>query len=117
MPILTGKSAYDAREPGRDGLRLLVTRYWPRGLARGQIDLYLPDLAPSAKLLAAYRHGEIDFAGLARRYRSEMGAQKSLLRLLAWLDRDGARVTLLCTCADERHCHRRLLADLLRAQK
>lgn len=39
----------------QDGLRLYVTRYWPRGHGREECDEWLPNLAPSEKLLRAFQ--------------------------------------------------------------
>ena len=39
------------------GTRVLVTRYWPRGFSRGDFDVWMRDLAPSATLLKRYRAG------------------------------------------------------------
>jgi uncharacterized protein YeaO (DUF488 family) len=110
--LLIAKNAYDAGNAS-DGLRCLTTRYWPRGLKRGDVDIYLPDLAPSAPLLKARLGGQVTWRQFAQRYRAEMRRQGSLLRLLAHLDAQGQRLTLLCTCRDAGQCHRTLLAGLI----
>ena len=52
MPIKT-KRWNDPREPD-DGYRILITRYRPRGLPKGQEtwDAWIPGLGPSRELLA-----------------------------------------------------------------
>lgn len=112
MPIRADKSTREARAPD-DGLRLLVTRFWPRGVAKAKVDLYLPDLAPSADLVRAFKRGRLTWPDFARRYRLEMAAQASLLRLLKHLDARGETITLLCACPDPARCHRSLLKDLI----
>ncbi len=79
--------------------------------------LHVPDLAPSVKLLSALRKSEIHWDEYARRYREEMKSPRAqdLIRRLRkfgdWLD-----VVLVCYCADEKHCHRSILLELLEAQ-
>jgi uncharacterized protein YeaO (DUF488 family) len=107
-----------------EGLRLGTVRRPPRGVRREDyarrdyFDLWLPELAPSAELVA-YAHAAPltaqRWATYARRYRREMGqpAARRLLALLAALSRD-ADLAVGCYCEDESRCHRSLLRDLLR---
>lgn len=44
-----------------DGLRLFVTRYWPRGHRRDECDEWILSLAPSETLLHRFQSGEIDW--------------------------------------------------------
>ncbi|ANK82722.1 MAG: hypothetical protein TEF_19425 [Rhizobiales bacterium NRL2] len=114
MPVRYEKNAYDPPDAKRDGVRIVATRYWPRGLKREAADLYLPDLAPSTELLHAFRDEEITWQAFAKRYREEMKGQTSHLRTLNWLsERAGRRLTVLCTCETAERCHRRLLAGLI----
>lgn len=112
MALKTTKNVRDARA-GADGTRILVTRFWPRGVPRDHVDLYLVDLAPSKDLVQAFQAGEIGWRTFAARYRQEMTGQRSALRLLNHLDRAGETLTLLCACEDPARCHRTLLADLI----
>jgi len=114
MPILTEKNTSDVKAPA-DGLRLLVTRFWPRGVAKTKVDLYLPDLAPSAKLVHAFKSDRMPWRDFAGAYRREMRAQTSLLRVLGHLQRHGETITLLCACRDAARCHRSLLKSLIEA--
>lgn len=111
------------------GFRILVTRFRGRFLPKSAYDVWMPNLGPSEKLLRRILKDEISWTGFSRAYRQEMlGAgttepgnrvirnhgQKYTLRLLARLaaERD---VVLLCHCArEEPHCHRHLLAELIR---
>ena len=110
--LLIAKNAFAPRAAD-DGWRCLVMRYWPRGVAKGQVDFNWPDLAPTAELIAAYLHGSMSWRTFAARYRAEMKGQRSFLRLLRHLDQSGQRLTLLCACADPVKCHRSLLATLI----
>ena len=112
MPIKTEKSAFDPPAKG-DGTRVLVTRFWPRGVAKDKVDLYLVDLAPTKDLLQSFQAGEIQWREFSSRYKKQMAGQRSALRLLNHLDREGRTLTLLCSCPDAARCHRSLLAELI----
>jgi uncharacterized protein YeaO (DUF488 family) len=94
--------------------RLLVMRRWPRGVARGTVDQWEPDLGPSNALLDAHHAGDLTWAEFDVAYRAEIAARPSLL---AWAARmaAGTGVTLLCGGHPDEECHRSILADLIRA--
>ena len=106
-----------------EGPRLGTVRRPPRGVRKedhgrlGFYDLWLPDLAPSAELLAWATAEPLDgprWATFERRYRREMAAPPAqrLLALLALLSRR-TDVAVGCYCADPGRCHRSVLAALL----
>jgi uncharacterized protein YeaO (DUF488 family) len=109
------------RLPG-ESLRVGTVRRPPRGVpkaeiaARGFYDVWLPELAPSEALLKAGQAAGDDrkWRAFARRYRAEMKApaQRHLLDVLAALSRH-TEFSVGCYCADESHCHRSLLRELL----
>jgi len=106
-----------------EGFRLGTVRRPPRGVRkadyakRNYFDLWLPELAPSAKLVA-YAYAEpfslARWRRYARSYRAEMRAP-SPTRLIAMLAALSAQTNLAvgCYCADETRCHRSLLRELL----
>jgi uncharacterized protein YeaO (DUF488 family) len=107
------KRVYDPPSPD-DGLRILVTRYWPRGLKREVVDEYNTALAPSRELLRVFKHEGLTWAAYVRRYLAEMRsetAQSGISRLRGLAA--SQRVTLMCICEDESRCHRSLLRDLI----
>lgn len=112
MAVHTEKNVFAPVDDG-DGLRLLTTRYWPRGVAKKHVSLYLPDLAPSRELLHEIHDGVITWRDFTARYRAEMKGQKSLIRLLKHMADGGETITLLCTCDSADRCHRYLLGDLI----
>ena len=106
---VTTKRVYDPPGAG-DGTRVLIMRYWPRGVRRDRVDVWLRELAPVIPLLRSYLDGEISWAQYTPRYlaglkRPEAQAALAEVRRLA----QQGRVTLLCGCADARQCHRTLL--------
>ncbi len=112
MPILT-KSIYEPQVP-EDGLRVLTTRYWPRGIKREKVDRYLPVLGPSRELLQAFRAAAIDWHEFRNRYPREVEDPQAIeeIEMLAELA-TAATVTVMCVCKDDSHCHRRLLKQLI----
>jgi uncharacterized protein YeaO (DUF488 family) len=107
----------------RTSLRLGTVRHPPRGVPKADyarrdfFDVWLPDLAPSAELLAWARRPQLTAAGwksFERRYRREMQAPgpRRLISLLAALS---ARtdIDVGCYCENESRCHRSILRKLL----
>jgi uncharacterized protein YeaO (DUF488 family) len=100
-----------------EGLRLGTVRRPPRGVRKADYarlnyyDLWLPDLAPSQKLVTrALKNWE----GVPKAYRREMQAPPAarLLELLAAMSHH-AGFSVGCYCEDETRCHRSVLRDLL----
>jgi uncharacterized protein YeaO (DUF488 family) len=87
-----------------DGLRILVDRLWPRGLAheRARVDRWMKELAPSDALRRWFGHDPAKWAEFKRRYFRELAAQPEAVAALAALARR-RRITLLYAAADERH--------------
>ncbi len=112
----------DRREAG-EGLRLGTVRRPPRGVPkrdyarRDFYDLWLPELAPSARLFRWARSGpwtDRRWDRFARAYRSQMRApeRQRLLALLAALSHKTA-FSVGCYCESEERCHRSLLRERL----
>lgn len=105
-----------------EGLRIGTVRRPPRGVPKEQFasrdyyDVWFPNLAPSAELVAQALAAEDDKAWNAfrRRYKAEMAQPDAsrTLDLLAAMSR-GAAFSVGCYCEDERRCHRSILRELL----
>jgi len=107
------KRVYEPAVAG-DGTRVLVMRYWPRGIRREKVTVWLRELAPVIPLLRSYLDGKITWAQYRPRYRAGLKrpeAQQALIEVRR-LAQQG-RVTLLCGCPDPRRCHRTLLHEHL----
>jgi len=100
-----------------EGLRLGTVRRPPRGVRkadyarRDYYDLWLPDLAPSAKLVA---QAQKNWPGFTKAYRREMKAPAAdrLIGLLAALSQH-ADFSVGCYCENPERCHRSILRELL----
>jgi uncharacterized protein YeaO (DUF488 family) len=103
-----------------EGPRLGTVRRPPRGVPkadyarRNYYDMWLPELAPSAKLVA---RAQKNWNGFAKAYLREMvaPAPARLIELLARLSRQ-ADFSVGCYCEHEGRCHRSLLGKLLKAK-
>ena len=108
--------------PRREELRIGTVRRPPRGVPRERIaaedwyDAWLPALSPSAGLVKSAQAATTDreWAAFRAAYRKEMSAPdaRHLLALLAALSRT-TDLAVGCYCADESHCHRSVLRELL----
>ena len=110
------KSVYSPPDPS-DGMRILTTQYWPRGIPKTAVDEYVRALGPSRELLHAFKRGEIDWLTYESSYLREMrakGSKQEIQRLARIALKQ--QVTILCVCKDEAFCHRRLLRDLIQKE-
>jgi uncharacterized protein YeaO (DUF488 family) len=100
-----------------EGLRLGTVRRPPRGVRkadyarRNYYDLWLPELAPSTKLIALADQNWERFVSGYRREMRAPGAQR-LIELLARLSHH-ANFSVGCYCEREERCHRSILRQLL----
>lgn len=107
--MLLAKRVYD-KPQGEDGTRVLVMRLWPRGIRKSAVDLWLKDLGAEIANLRAFKAGRIGWPEMRRRYLAGLRREPaaSALKRLRAMARRG-RVTVLCSCADPKRCHRSLL--------
>jgi uncharacterized protein YeaO (DUF488 family) len=104
--ILRLKRIYDP-STSDDGLRILVDRLWPRGLRRddAEIDVWMPDVAPSTPLRKWFGHVLPRWTEFSRRYEGELDTQPEAVDMLAEHVRERRRVTLLFAARDVEHNH------------
>ena len=107
------KSVYEPKGEG-DGLRLLVTRYWPRGVAKSLVDRWSKELGTSAGLIKLWKADSISWEEFRESYIVELstGPSSEAFGELQEIVK-GASVTLLCVCKDGARCHRGVLKELL----
>lgn len=100
-----------------DGTRVLVMRFWPRGVSRSAVDLWFRELGTSPELIRKWKQGSIRWTEFRRAYLHSLqdpaarqaveGIRKMLLK---------SPVTLLCSCPDEARCHRSILKQAILQQ-
>ena len=112
--MIKTKSIY-ARKDEFDGKRILITRYYPRGVNRTHFDIWVKQLAPSKELLADWKAGTLTEDDYTKRYNDEMKCEESekVIGHIAALSVNDT-VTLLCIeREDGSFCHRHLLKKLI----
>ncbi|RST12966.1 DUF488 family protein [Streptomyces sp. WAC05374] len=112
----TIRRIYEPAGPG-DGVRVLVDRLWPRGLAKADahVDEWPKSLTPSTELRRWYHAAEGDaYEEFRQRYEAELAAPEAAEALdrLRELARKGP-LTLLTASKDPEHSHAAVLVELL----
>ncbi|GHH93487.1 DUF488 domain-containing protein [Streptomyces capillispiralis] len=110
------RRVHEPPEPD-DGVRVLVDRLWPRGLAKdaARVDEWPKGLTPSTGLRRWYHAEERPYEEFRARYEAELaapGAAELLERVRALAEQ--GPVTLLTASKDPEHSHAHVLARLLR---
>ncbi|AXE26533.1 DUF488 domain-containing protein [Streptomyces globosus] len=110
------RRVYDPPEPGADGVRVLVDRLWPRGLAKADaaVDEWPKAVTPSAELRRDYHAGGVGAEEFRERYEAELAepepaAELDRLRALA----ERGPLTLLTAVREPDSSHAAVLAALL----
>ncbi len=78
--MIKTKSIYEQASVN-DGLRVLVMRYWPRGIRKEACGLWLKALGPSAGLIREWKDEAIDWA----QFRKDISQSTSPTRKNPWL--------------------------------
>ena len=105
-------------EDSSDGLRILITRFRPRYVKKGNEnwDAWYRELAPSRQLWYDYfKSHKIDWNQYKRRFIVQMRDNPKSIELIQWLSRfenKNSNVTLICFCENEKSCHRSIVRDL-----
>jgi uncharacterized protein YeaO (DUF488 family) len=110
--------AYDAPDPA-DGVRVLVDRLWPRGVAKDGApwETWCREVAPSAELRRWFSHDPDRFADFATRYRAELRDPERAAALADLLDRHRAGPLVLVTATkDTQHSQAAVLLAVLTDQ-
>ena len=111
----------EPRDP-QEGTRIGTVRRPPRGVRKERyapddwFDVWFPDLAPSAELMAQGQAAvtETEWKRFVRAFKAEMNVPtaRRTLDLLAALSH-GANLSIGCYCENEARCHRSVLRELL----
>jgi uncharacterized protein YeaO (DUF488 family) len=101
------KTVYDAPEKS-DGKRILVMKIWPRGISKDKVDVWVKDVGTDRDLIKKWKSGKVGWEEFTKEYKRSLKGKENLLREIAEKAEKGT-ITLLCSCTDEKHCHRYLL--------
>jgi uncharacterized protein YeaO (DUF488 family) len=108
--------AYDSW-PGGTAYRVLVDRFWPRGLRKADLqpDAWAKDLAPTAELIKWFGHEAERWAEFRTRYMGELSGAERQSAMRDLLAAAGARsIILLYGARDAEHNQAVVLRDVLR---
>jgi uncharacterized protein YeaO (DUF488 family) len=117
LALLT-KSIYEPREES-DGTRVLIARFYPRGVKKERFDRWVRDLSPSPDLLHAYKSGVKSWQAFAAEFKTEIDANPSSMLAIRSLREESRKgnVTLLCYERSGIPCHRYIVAELVKKHK
>jgi uncharacterized protein YeaO (DUF488 family) len=104
MMAIRIRRAYDPPLP-EDGRRVLVERFWPRGMKKDRLFLnaWLRELAPSDELRRWFGHDPARWQEFRRRYRQELRGARQQQLLDELTDQASRRnVTLIYSAREER---------------
>lgn len=104
------KSIYEPKSKS-DGLRILITRYYPRGVKRDKFDLWIRGASPTRDLLKSYRQGSIDWSEFKKQFSKQLSSEeesKTAMNELFTLAKKKS-ITLLCYEREGQNCHRQIV--------
>jgi len=112
--MIKTKRVYDKKSI-EDGRRILVMRFWPRGVKKNDIDVWLKNLGTDPDLIRQWKSGAIQWDEFRQFYIEGLQApeKQELIDKLLEMARETPTITLLCGCLDERYCHRRILKEII----
>lgn len=106
-----------AEDNGHDGLRVLITRFYPRGVKRERYDIWVRDLAPSAELLRRYKSSDVGWTDFKSSLLDEFSGNIDSVEAIHALHAQSSTqdIILLCYEKDGVPCHRHMVRDLIEA--
>ena len=112
--MIRTKSIYKTKDP-QDGFRVLITRFYPRGVKKTHFDIWMRDLAPSQQLLKEYKTNKKTWKQFTTSYKSEIQQNKESIKVIKSLKTKikSNNITLLCYEKDGEPCHRHLLKEII----
>jgi len=86
-----------------DGFRILVDRFWARGLTKeeAKINLWLKEIAPSNELRKWFNHDPEKWNSFKEKYKKELKGKEEFLEQIKKLEKGKGIVTLLYSSKDE----------------
>ena len=102
--MITVKRAYDPVSRA-DGIRFLVERLWPRGVAKTalRVDGWLKEAGPSTELRKWFGHDPDKWAEFRRRYFHELDSRPAAWHPIVLAARRHRTVTLVYSSHDRQH--------------
>jgi uncharacterized protein YeaO (DUF488 family) len=113
--VIKTKSIYEPTEENDDGIRVLITRYYPRGVKKDKFDCWIRELSPSRNLLKNYQQGKCNWQEFKSAFISEIRDNRDSLERIETLSRQNEFlvITLLCYEREGKNCHRYIVKDMI----
>ena len=97
-----------------EGLKILVTRYWPRGHRKEEFDLWLRELAPSSRLFTDWKSKTITWEEYARRFKEEKSSNPEAIKKMREIKQLSEQQDVFLLCNETEYpCHRYILMELI----
>lgn len=101
-----------------DGVRVLVDRVWPRGMAKedAKLDYWLKEVGPSNELRKWFGHDPDKYEEFKKKYKQELESgdqQEELEKLKEITKENNKEVTLLFSAKDEKHNQAHVLKEIM----
>ena len=111
--MLKTKAIY-AKKSDSDGHRILITRFYPRGVKNDHFDEWCRELSPSAGLLKQYKNAHISEKEFVRLYKAEINTD-ACRKIITNLHEKSTNenVTILCYEQEGKMCHRHYLSEII----
>lgn len=112
--MIRTKSIFQPSEE-EDGMRVLITRFYPQGIKKEHFDCWIRDLSPNSDLLQAYRHDLFNWetfkSAFLRQLKESIDSWEAIFALHDLSV--STDITLLCYERDRQPCHRHLVRDIV----
>lgn len=96
------------------GVKILVTRYWPRGHKREEFDQWARELAPSLPLFRDWRGRRITWEEYERRFRDEILNNPQAIEKMREVKQLSEDKDVYLVCHETEYpCHRYVLMNLI----
>ena len=115
--MIKTKSIYQEKEKG-DGTRILITRFYPRGVKKTKFDLWIRGASPEKDLLKKYRSGKISWVQFSKKFKEQLYNLEESKNAMKQISETAKRknVTLLCYEKEGENCHRIIVKSVLDKQ-
>lgn len=112
--MIKTKSIYEHKDT-KDGLRVLITRFYPRGIKKTNFDVWKKELSPSQQLLKELKTNKKTWDQFITSFKSELEKNSESIQSIKDLrtEMKTKNVTLLCFEKDGNPCHRHLLKKII----
>ena len=98
-----------------NGVKILVTRYWPRGHKKETFDHWLRELAPSFELYRDWKKGKMAWEEYEMRFKEEKLGNPEVIKKMREIKQLSEKTDVFLLCNETEHpCHRFILMELMR---